>query len=74
MSNHSSPWVERLKRLPNPFGFIIQFRNRIHQINLKYANPRIQMTPMVKLSLLLLRLYLIVLVVLLFYRFITLVR
>lgn len=44
----------------------------ITEINRKYAAPRITMSPWVKLSLLLLRLYLIFLVILLGYRFITL--
>ncbi len=43
-------------------------------INQKYAKPQIKMTPMVKVSLLALRLYLIFLVGILVYRFITLLR
>ena len=45
----------------------------ITEINRKYATPRITMSPWVKLSLLLLRLYLIFLVILLGYKFLTLV-
>ena len=46
----------------------------ITEINRKYATPRITMSPGVKFSLLLLRLYLIFLVILLGYKFLTLVR
>ena len=53
------------------------FKNTIttvKSINRKYAQPQIKMTPMVKVSLLSLRLYLIFLVGILVYRFITLLR
>ena len=43
----------------------------IAEINRKYATPRISMSPWVKFSLLLLRLYLIFLVILLGYKFLT---
>lgn len=46
----------------------------ITEINRKYATPRITMSRWVKLSLLLLRLYLIFLVILLGYRFLTLLK
>lgn len=45
---------------------------KIREINKKYAVPDIQMSPWVKLSLLSLRLYLIFLLCLLLYKFITL--
>jgi hypothetical protein len=45
----------------------------IADINRKYATPRISMSPWVKVSLLLLRLYLIFLVILLGFKFLTLV-
>lgn len=45
----------------------------VREINRKYRTPRIRMTRWVKLSLLLLRLYLIVLVLILFYKFLTMV-
>ena len=45
----------------------------ISEINRKYAVPRLKMTPMVKFSLLLLRLYLLLLVAILFYKFYTVV-
>ncbi len=47
---------------------------KIREINKKYATPNIEMSKWVKLSLLLLRFYLIFLVGLLSYKFITLVR
>jgi hypothetical protein len=46
----------------------------VRSINQKYAKPQIKMTPMVKFSLLSLRLYLIFLVGILVYRFITMLR
>jgi len=56
------------------FITVIQNQVRIvRDINEKYRTPRIKMTRWVKISLLGLRLYLIVLVVILVYKFITLV-
>lgn len=46
----------------------------VRSINQKYAKPQIKITPMVKFSLLSLRLYLIFLVGILVYRFITMLR
>ena len=46
----------------------------ITEINHKYRNPRIRMTRTVSVVLLFLRLYLILLVVLLGYKFVTLLR
>ena len=46
----------------------------VRSINRKYAQPQIKMTPMVKFSLLSLRLYLIFLVGILVYKFITMLR
>lgn len=45
----------------------------IRDINEKYKTPRIKTTPMVSASLLVLRLYLIAMLLLLLYKFITLV-
>ncbi len=45
------------------------FFEAIHGINEKYKTPRIKMTPMVSLSLLMLRLYLIGMLLLLLYKF-----
>ena len=47
---------------------------KIREINERYAAPTIKMSPMVRSSLLVLRLYLIVLIGLTLYKFITLVR
>ncbi len=47
---------------------------KIREINRKYSQPRIKITPMVSFALLMLRLYLLFLVALLFYKFILLVR
>jgi hypothetical protein len=55
----------------------IFFENRfrkIIEINKKYATPRIKMTPWVRFSLLMLRLYLVFLLVVLIYKFITLIK
>ncbi len=52
---------------------IREFVQAIRAINDKYNKPRIQMTPMVGFWLLMLRLYLIGMLVLLAYKFVTLV-
>jgi hypothetical protein len=49
------------------------FFEAIREINRKYETPRIKMTPMVSISLLMLRLYLLGMVLLLLYKFITVV-
>ena len=46
----------------------------VHSINQKYATPSMKMTPMVRLSLGLLRFYLLFLVGLMIYKFIVTVR
>jgi hypothetical protein len=46
---------------------------KIREINSKYSQPRVKMTPLVKASLLILRLYLIMLVIILVYKFYTVV-
>jgi hypothetical protein len=48
--------------------------DKIHSINKKYEKPRITMSPGVKIALLFLRVYLILLVVLLGYKFWTMVK
>jgi len=48
--------------------------NTVKSINKKYATPQVKMTPLVKLSLLSLRLYLLFLVGILVYKFITMLR
>ena len=47
---------------------------KVNDINKKYSKPRLKMTPLVRASLLALRLYLIMLVIILVYKFYTLVR
>jgi hypothetical protein len=46
--------------------------NSVNEINRKYAKPRIKLTKSVKIALFLLRMYLLLLVGLLIYKFITL--
>jgi len=50
-----------------------QFSEKIREINTRYAKPKVEMSPLIKFSLTGLRLYLFVLVVLLLYKFITLI-
>jgi hypothetical protein len=52
---------------------IRQFSEKIREINTRYAKPKVEMSPAIKFSLTGLRLYLFVLVVLLLYKFITLI-
>ncbi len=47
---------------------------KVTEINKKYREPRLKMTPLVRAALLALRLYLIMLVIILVYKFYTLVR
>ncbi len=59
------------------FGFrnlLRRFGRQIGAINRKYATPHIKTTPLVTISLLMLRAYLVVLVAILVYKFISLVR
>ena len=51
-----------------------RFFRSIAEINRRYRKPSIHMTPMVKFAMLVLRVYLLLLVILLVYRFIILVR
>lgn len=50
-----------------------EFFNAIRAINEKYSQPRIQMSRMVSFSLLLLRIYLLGMLLLLAYKFVTIV-
>jgi hypothetical protein len=54
-------------------GWITSHFSKIKEINMKYATPRIRMTRGVKIALLLLRIYLLILVLILGYKFYTLV-
>lgn len=56
------------------WGMIREGVRAVQAINRKYHTPRIRMTPWVKTALLLLRLYLIVLVLILLYKFVVTVR
>jgi hypothetical protein len=49
------------------------FLESIHEINEKYKTPRIHMTRMVRISLVALRVYLLVMLLILAYKFATLV-
>ena len=55
-------------------GIFEDFAAKVREINKKYEKPRIKMTPWVKLALLCLRLYLVALVLILGYKFFTLVK
>lgn len=55
-------------------NFIKNTAGEIRAINLKYKTPHTKMTPGIRFSLILLRVYLVVLVVILFYKFLTLLR
>ncbi len=59
-----------MEKVLESFG---DFWRAIRAINEKYKHPRIQVTPMVSFWLLMLRLYLLGMLVLLLYKFITLV-
>ncbi len=52
-------------------GFLRRGIDKVHEINRKYAKPRIKMSRSVKFALLMLRLYLFFLVGLLMFRLIT---
>ncbi len=49
--------------------FIKKWFDKIEEINRKYSTPRIKMTRSVKIALFMLRLYLIILVLILVYKF-----
>jgi len=57
----------------NPLSIGKRAVGKINGINERYSRPRIKMTPLVKFALLFLRLYLIFLVLLLVYKFVTMV-
>ncbi len=50
-------------------SFIKNWFDKIKEINKKYSKPRIKMTRAVKIALFMLRLYLIILVLILVYKF-----
>lgn len=51
-----------------------KFAHKIREINQRYSKPHIEMSRMVKMSLLGLRIYLLILVSLMIYKFITLLH
>ncbi len=59
-----------MEKIMNSFR---DFYGAIREINRKYRTPRIKMTPMVSVSLLVLRIYLLSMIVLLMYKFISVV-
>ncbi len=52
-------------------NFLKELVDKVKEINHKYATPRIRMTRMVSIALFILRLYLILLVLILIYKFLT---
>jgi hypothetical protein len=71
MSPDNDGFDQKDERLP---GRIVGgWTAKVREINQKYKSPRLQMTPLVKFSLLTLRLYLILLVIILVYKFYTVV-
>jgi len=57
------------------FSYVARdWRGKIKEINKKYSKPRLKTTPFVRAALLALRLYLIMLVFILCYKFYTLIR
>ncbi len=84
MSANSRNTDDRIKDFKENFdetaekGFIAcltkSWFKKVNEINKKYREPRLKMTPLVRAALLALRLYLIMLVIILVYKFYTLVR
>ena len=69
--------IERIDDISEKGRFSYMSRGwggKIKEINRKYSKPRLEMTPLVRAALLALRLYLIMLVFILIYKFYTLVR
>jgi hypothetical protein len=51
-----------------------QFINKIREINLRYAKPQVEMSRAVSFSLTVLRIYLFLLVLLMIYKFVTVIK
>ena len=67
--------INEIKILNEKIKYFCQNKfSKIIEINEKYAQPKIGMTPTVKISLLLLRVYLIFLILLLVFKFITVIK
>lgn len=62
-----------MNQSPDSFNRPKTLLESIREINAKYKTPRIKMTRMVSLSLVALRVYLIAMLLILFYKFATLV-
>jgi len=66
-----------IKRIKSILAWLNKFFARrfekIIEINRRYERPRIAMTPMTRIALLLLRIYLLLLVAILFYKFFTII-
>ena len=58
----------------NPIKLVRNFVAKVREINKKYATPKIKLSRGTRMSLLALRLYLIILVILLAYKFFTIAR
>lgn len=67
-------YVDDTSEKGNIIYVLRRWRKAINNINKKYSKPRLKMTPLVRFSLLALRLYLIMLVIVLSYKFYTMVR
>jgi hypothetical protein len=52
-------------------GFLRRARNKVREINERYKTPKIRMSRGVKIAMLFLRMYLLFLVVILIYKFVT---
>ncbi|HXZ30107.1 MAG TPA: hypothetical protein VEG43_02980 [Dehalococcoidia bacterium] len=62
------------QRYNYPANLMTRLLNKIHEINQRYKYPKIHQSRAVKISLLMLRIYLLLLVVLLIYKFVTVIR
>jgi hypothetical protein len=61
--------------MKNPFKNITwPWMATVREINRKYRQPRLTITPAVRFALLILRIYLLALVLLIIYKFITLIK
>jgi hypothetical protein len=66
--------VDNISQTGRIKSLVREWRKKVDEINQKYSKPRLKMTPLVRASLLALRIYLIMLVIILVYKFYTLVR
>jgi hypothetical protein len=64
--------IDRIKSIISQIEeFFARRFEKVIEINKKYSKPRIAMTPLTRIVLLLLRIYLLLLVAILFYKFFT---